>query len=77
MTAINLIWTKTMNPDFSGFGFYVESGWVFDVDDFADVYNLNCYDINSEHIHSVQDAVSKLGDGEWLCVEFSRAGESD
>ena len=75
LTTINLSWTKTTSPDFSGF--YVESGRLFDPYDFASAYGLNRYDINPEHIHSVQDAASKLGDGEWLMVEFSRAGESD
>ena len=75
MTAINLIWTKTTNPDFSGFGFYVESGRAFDADDFASAYNLNRYDINPEHIHSVQDAAAQLGDGEWLRVEFEHTEE--
>lgn len=73
MTTISLDWTKTTNPDFSGFGFYVESGRAFDADDFASAYNLNRYDINPEHIHSVQDAAAQLGDGEWLRVEFERA----
>ena len=77
LTTINLSWTKTTSPDFSGFGFYVESGRAFDADDFASAYNLNRYDINPEHIHSAQDAAAQLGDGEWLRVEFSRAGESD
>ena len=73
LTTINLSWTKTTSPDFSGF--YVESGRAFDVDDFADVYNLNCYDINPEHLHSVQDAAAQLGDGEWLRVEFEHTEE--
>ena len=77
MTAINLEWTKTTSPDFSGWCFYVESGRMFDADDFASAYNLNRYDINPDHIHSVQDAASKLGAGEWLLVEFSRVRESD
>ena len=77
MTTINLSWTKTTSPDFRGWCFYVESGRMFDADVFSDAYNLNRHDINPEHIHSVQDAASKLRDGEWLMVAFSRAGESD
>ena len=73
MTTINLSWTKTTNPDFSGFGFYVESGRAFDAGDFAEAYNLNRHDINPDHVHSVQDAAAQLGAGEWLCVEFERA----
>ena len=73
LTTINLSWTKTTSPDFSGF--YVESGRALDADDFADAYNLNRYDINPEHIHSVQDAAAQLGDGEWLRVEFEHTEE--
>lgn len=73
MTAINLEWIKTTSPDFSGFSFYVEAGRMFDADDFSSAYGLNRYDINPDHIHSAQDAASKLGAGEWLLVEFSRA----
>ena len=75
MAAINLIWTKTTNPDFNDFDFYVESGQTFDADNFASAYNLNHYDINPEHIHSVQDAAAQLGDGEWLRVEFEHTEE--
>ena len=75
MNTINLSWTKTISSGFSGFGFYVESGRAFDVDDFADAYNLNRHDINPEHIHSAQDAAAQLGDGEWLRVEFEHTEE--
>lgn len=73
MTEINLSWTKTTNPDFSGFGFYVESGRMFDAGDFAEAYGLSRSDINPDHVHSVQDAAAQLGDGEWLRVEFERS----
>lgn len=73
MTTINLSWTKTTNPEFSGF--YVESGRSFDAGDFAEAYNLNRHDINPDHVHSVQDAAAQLGAGEWLCVEFELAEE--
>jgi len=73
MTAINLSWTKTTNPDFSGFAFYVEAGSLFDAGDFADAYGLNRGNINHEHVHSVQDAAAQLGAGEWLRIEFERA----
>lgn len=75
MTTINLSWTKTTNPDVSGFGFYVESGRSFDADDFAGAYGLNRHDINPDHVHSVQDTAAQLGDGEWLRVEFERSEE--
>ena len=32
---------------------------------------------NPDHIHSVQDAASKLGAGEWLMIEFSQTNESN
>ena len=75
MTTINLSWTTTKRPDFSGFAFYVESGRMFDAGDFAESYNLNRYDIKPDHAHSVQDAAAQLGAGEWLCVEFELAEE--
>jgi hypothetical protein len=71
MNTIHLTFETVTSPDLSGFMFYVESGGVFDVADYADAYNLNPSDIDAQDTHSAQDAASKLIEGEWLLVEHS------
>jgi len=69
MTAINLT-TKIVNdPDLAGFMFYVESGKLFDADDYAETYNLNRSDLDAQDVHSAQNAAGQLNDGDWLLVE--------
>ena len=70
-TTINLHFKTVTNPDFEAFMFYVESGKLFDADDYSDAYNLNRNDIDAQDVHSCQDAAGKLNDGEWLLVEHS------
>ena len=71
MSTINLNFKTVTNPDFSGFMFFVESGKLFDADDYAEAYNLNRSDIDAQDVHSAQDAAAQLNDGEWLLVEHS------
>lgn len=68
MSTIRLTWTTTTNPDFDGFRFFVESGDVFDVDDFCDSYGLRRRDIDHNDIANAQAAASNLAPGEWLEV---------
>jgi len=69
MNAINLT-TKIINdPDLTGFMFYVESGELFDADNYAETYNLNRSDLDAQDVHSVQNVASQLNDGQWLLVE--------
>lgn len=68
MNAINLNFEVTTTPDFGGFMFFVESGRLFDADDYADAYNLNRSDIDAQDVHSAQDAAGRLNPGEWLKV---------
>ena len=61
---------KTVNSiDFSGLGFYVAEGDLFDADDYAEAYRINRDDIDYQSIHAVQDAAGHLNPGEWLQVE--------
>ena len=66
MSNINLTFKTVTTPDFGGFNFYVESGKLFDGNDYADAYNLNRGDIDAQDIHSAQDAAGRLNQGEWL-----------
>jgi hypothetical protein len=68
MTSINLTFSTTTTPDFSGFRFYVEEGMLFNADDYADAYNLNINDIDAQDIHAAQNAAGRLNSGEWLDV---------
>ena len=67
-TTYSLNFKTVTEPDFGGFNFYVESGRLFDADDYADAYGLNRSDIDAQDIHSAQDAAGRLNDGEWLEV---------
>ena len=63
---------KTVNSvDFSGLGFYVEEGLLFDADDYAEAYRINRDDIDYQSIHAVQDAAGHLSPGQWLQVEHA------
>jgi hypothetical protein len=74
MNTINLTYTVVTDPDsLVGFKFYVESGNVFDADDFAEAYKLNRADLDAGDVHAVQDAAAKLNAGEWLMVSHSIA----
>lgn len=68
MTKLNFLTTRT--PDFSGFIFSVEAGQDFCVEDFAEAYNLNPSDIDSDDIKNAQKHAAELTDGEWLEVGF-------
>lgn len=68
MSTINLTYRFTTTPDFGGFRFYVETGQLFDADDYAEVYKLRRYDIDPDNIKAVQDACGHLNPGEWLEV---------
>lgn len=68
MPTIRLTWTTTTNPDFGGFRFFVESGDVFDVDDYADFYGLFRSEIDYSDVVNAQAAASNLAPGEWLEV---------
>ncbi len=74
MTTINLTCTVVTNPDsLVGFNFYVASGQVFDVDEYAEAYKLNRTDLDSDDVYTIQDAAEKLNPGEWLMVSHSIA----
>lgn len=69
MKSINLT-TKIVNdPDLAGFMFYVESGKLFDADDYAETYHLNRSDLDVQDVHSAQNVAGQLNYGEWLLVE--------
>ena len=67
----NLIFKTVTSIDFSGLGFYVEEGQLFDADDYAEAYRINRDDIDYQSIHAVQDATGHLRPGEWLQVEHA------
>ena len=69
MKTVKLTFKTVTNPDFTGFAFLVESGNLFDAFEYSGAYGLNLVDIDSQDIHSAQDAAGKLNDGEWLQVE--------
>ena len=67
----NLTYKTVANIDFSGLGFYVEEGQLFDADEYAEAYRINRDDIDYQSIHAVQDATGHLSPGEWLQVEHA------
>lgn len=67
-TTYSLSFKTVTAPDFGWFRFFVESGKLFDADDYAAAYNLNRSDIDAQDVHSAQDAAGRLSDGEWLEV---------
>lgn len=74
MTTINLTYTVVTNPDLLvGFNFYVAPGQVFDADEYAEAYKLNRTDLDSDDVHTIQNAAAKLTAGEWLMVAHSIA----
>lgn len=74
MTTINLTYTVITNPDsLVGFNFYVASGQVFDADEYAEAYKLNRTDLDTDDVHTIQNAAAKLTVGEWLMVSHSIA----
>ena len=62
--------TLSTTPNFNncGFCFFVESGKLFDADDYAEAFNLNRSEIDDQRIKATQDEAAKLNDGEWLKV---------
>lgn len=66
--TIRLSFETTSAPDFSGLHFYVEEGYLFDADVYAEAYGLNRSEIDAQDIHSAQDAAGRLKLGEWLEV---------
>ena len=73
MNVINLTFKTVTNPDFGGLAFFVESGQLFDADDFAEHNRINLYDIDAQDIHAAQDAAARLNDGEWLLVTIDES----
>ena len=74
MATINLTYTVVTNPDsLVGFNFYVAPGQVFDADEYAEAYNLNRTDLDSDDMHTIQNAAAKLKAGEWLKICHSIA----
>ena len=71
MYEINLTFKTVNSIDFSGLGFYVAEGDLFDADDYAEAYRINRDDISDRDIHAVQDATGHLNLGEWLQVEHA------
>lgn len=65
-----LTYSTTTKPDFSGFNFYVEAGYLFCISDFCDAYKLDKYDFECEEVKSAQDAAGRLSVGEFLHVDF-------
>ena len=57
--------------DFSGLGFYVEEGLLFDQDDYAEACCINRDDIDYQSILAVQEAAERLNPGEWLQVDHA------
>jgi len=77
MSTIRLTWTTTTNPDFGGFRFFVESGDVFDADDYAEAYGLIRSEIDHNDIANAQAAASNLAPGEWLEVTHAEDEDED
>ena len=74
MSTINLSYTVVTNPEsLVGFNIYVASGQVFDADEYAEAYNLNRTDLDSDDVHTIQNAAVKLKAEEWLKVSHSIA----
>jgi len=63
---MNVTTTKTSNPDFSGFLFYVKAGREFDNQVFEDAYKIS---LNDKQIESINAEAKNLNEGEWLQVE--------
>ena len=72
---INLQWATTTNPGYDGWYWYVPGGDVFEVDMYAEAYDLNRCDINPDSIRAVQDAAGHLNRGEWIQVTHTRDPE--
>lgn len=69
---MELTYSVTTDPDFSGFKFYVEEGQFFEITDYVDAYKVNRHDISTQSIHAVQDACGHLNPGEFLLVEHEK-----
>ena len=65
---IKLDYKIVNTPDLSGFKFYVAEGDFFDVDAYAEAYNIEVSDIDAQIVHSIEDIAGGLHAGQWLEV---------
>lgn len=69
--TIYLRTTVTTEPDLSGFDYYLQAGDEFDVDNFADVFDVAVADIDPAAIDAAITRAAGLRDEQWMKVEVA------
>lgn len=60
----------TEAPDLIGFDFYLYAGDAFDIDEFAELYDLNRNVIHERDIRTTIARAHSLATGQWMKVEY-------
>lgn len=72
--TLRLIHRVTTTPNSSPGLFFVEAGRDFDIGNYARAHEIDAGDIDADDVLTVQAAVAKLSQGEWLRVSHETTG---
>jgi hypothetical protein len=68
MKRIKLTCEVTINPDFSGLFFLVQSGGSFNIFDYMEAFGLDDIAYSSKDTDNIERSIKALNPDEWLLV---------